>query len=72
MNKENHIEILLFLTELKAANGIEEKYKRELNRHISFLKKLVNNNEGIKKENSKYKLKLSQIINWIVMYFTSS
>jgi len=62
--------MLLFLIELKATNAVDEKYNWELDRHISSLKEFVNSSE--KNNNKEFKIKLSEIINWVVLYFTSS
>lgn len=65
MKKENYIEVLLYLTEIKAANAIDEKYKREVDKHISFLKEIINDSEDIKQKHSDYKLRFLALLKWI-------
>jgi len=65
MNKENYIDVLLYLTELKAANAIDDKYKREVDKHISFLKEIINDSDDVKQKNKDFKTKLLALIKWI-------
>ena len=41
MDKKNYLDLLLFLTELKAKGGLSEKNDWEIDMHISFLKEYI-------------------------------
>jgi hypothetical protein len=69
MNKNYLIDILLFLTEIKAKNEINDKYERELDRSIAFLKDAIDNDND--KKDKDYKFKIRELIIWIVNYFLS-
>jgi hypothetical protein len=71
MNKENCIDILLYLTEIKAANAIDKKYKKGIDKHISFLKEIINDSEDINEKHSEYKIRFLALLKWIFEFLIS-
>lgn len=74
MNKNYYLELLLFLTEVKAKKKITEKDQWELDMHIDFLKEIIDNkeeqNNNLKKRNET-RHSISNLIKWIAKFLMS-
>jgi hypothetical protein len=74
MNKNYYLELLLFLTEVKAKKKITEKDQWELDKHIDFLKEIIDNkeeqNNNLKKRNET-RHSISSLIKWIAKFLMS-
>jgi hypothetical protein len=74
MNRKYYLELLLFLTEIKSKKEISEKYQWELDRHIDFLKEIIDNkdkhNNNLKKRD-EIRYSISDLIKWIAKFLMS-
>jgi len=65
MNKKEHVELLLFLNEIKPK--ISKEYRWEFDRQFSILKNLIENDNN----NTEIKLILKKICGSLIKYFIS-
>lgn len=74
MNKNYYLELLLFLTEVKTKKKITEKDQWELDKHIDFLKEIIDNkeeqNNNLKKRD-EIRYSISSLIKWIAKFLMS-
>lgn len=72
MNQKYFLELLLFLTEIKSKNNFKGRNLWELEKHITFVKGLIENIDNGKPINKeKQRNILSGIIQWIVRFLIS-
>jgi hypothetical protein len=74
MNKNYYLELLLFLTEVKTKKKITGKDQWELDKHIDFLKEIIDNkeeqNNNLKKRD-EIRYSISSLIKWIAKFLMS-
>jgi hypothetical protein len=72
MDKKYLLDILLFLTELKTKSKINGKSRWELEKHIDFIKLLLDNFDQLdSNKKDKSKSGISRLIKWIAKFLMS-